>query len=186
MGNTYLNYEFQLSRENWLRNQFNAVSGIFSIKKIAPDYNVFKGMIEQVGGPWGWTKRPKYLDEKGTRERLTKGSLWLLRKGKETAGYCFATPWEDGIVEIENFGLFPEHNGKGYGGPLLKLVFAELMKDYDNVILYSRSTNHKKVPEFYIDQGMTMTNVSVEPDDLVPGTPGQYSKEFPDSELRHG
>jgi hypothetical protein len=108
----------------------------------------------------------KYLDENDTQERLRHGRLFLLKHKEKTIGYCLTVPVAINLVEIENYGLFPEHNAKGHGGPLLRLVMAELIKDADNIILYSRSTNHKKVPAFYSRQNMVMTAARKEPNDL--------------------
>lgn len=159
----FINYHLAISKERFLRRSFASAAGL-SIREVPFDADIFHGLIERVGGPWGWTRRPKYYFN-GTKERLKDSRLFLLQKDDETIGYCLALPGER--TEIENFGLFPEHTGRGYGQTFLPLVFAALLSGADTVYLTSRSTNHAKVIPFYRQLGMDVIQAERQQDDLV-------------------
>lgn len=149
----------------------------FTLEEREPNYTAFRMLLDRVGGPWGWNRRPKYRAErKKVEDRLKdpETRLFLLQVRGKTVGYCLASLPEEGFadtIEIENFGLFPEHTGKGYGGRFLPMVFGALFGTYGNVYLSTRSTNHAKVVPFYEKLGMTVTRRERLPDDLVPDVP---------------
>jgi hypothetical protein len=160
------------------------------VEEIKPEFDVYYKLLQSVGGPWGWDRRPKYAlaraQEIQARLAHADTRLFLLRAGTENVGYCLKTAYFDKIsylfdaaaqgkrikraqvCEIENFGLFPKYTGKGYGPTFLPLLFDEFFKDYRVIYLSSRSTNHAKVQVFYKDLGMKVTRVEVFPDDLGP------------------
>lgn len=161
-----------------------------SIERIPPDFSVYYPLLQRVGAPWGWDRRPKYVFAQAAsmQERLAhpETRLYLLKQDDQTVGYCLSTGYFDPlsyvfqqaaggvherrqICEIENFGLFPECTGKGYGQGLLPMIFEDLFKAYEVVYLSSRSTNHSKVIDFYKNLGMRVTLVEEMPDDLSPG-----------------
>lgn len=156
-----------------------------NILEIRPTYNLFSLLIERVGGPWNWTRRPCYSETKRARteQRLKhpQTRLFLLRKEQKILGYCLSSSPEFGgsgsayendesqkVIEIENFGFFPEHTGKNYGRFFLPELFNILFKRYDAVYLSTRSTNHARVVPFYLGLGMTIIHQEILPDDLTP------------------
>ncbi len=150
-----------------------------NILEVTPDYDTFARLIARLGGPWGWTKRPRYAAS--NRLSITKllkkphTRLFLLRSGEKTLGYCLtATPqsaqnrFRPEMIEIENFGLFPEHTGKKYGLYFLPAILEELFADHNVVYLSTRSTNHARVVPFYENLGMRVIRQETLPDDLIP------------------
>ncbi len=148
-----------------------------TIKQIKPDMRQYSMLLHRVGQNYGWDRRPKYLLEKETLEqRLLSDSsrFYLAYSGKKLIGYCLASPCEDRVgkslnkvIEIENFGLFPEYTGKALGQSFLAQVFADLFETFENVYLTTRSTNHKGVIPFYERMGMRVIYKEKMQDDLV-------------------
>jgi ribosomal protein S18 acetylase RimI-like enzyme len=140
-------------------------------------------LIDRVGSPWDWTRRPRYFDneiEITARLNDPKSRIFVFFKKSIPVGYCLAVPFsslttnvqfsedDDAIVEIENFGFFPEFTGLGYGQYILPQIFSRLFRSYELIYLSSRSTNHKKVIPFYKGLGMIVKLEEIKPNDLVP------------------
>jgi ribosomal protein S18 acetylase RimI-like enzyme len=148
-----------------------------SIEKKLPNASYYKYLLTRVGSPWKWTERPKYkLYTDDLRERLENphSRLYIFKRGEQLIGYSLVTPSKEdavkdykNLIEIENFGLFLEQTGKGYGNILLQKLFATLFEQYDSIYLTSRSTNHHKVIPFYQNNGMTVIKTEHLPDDLI-------------------
>lgn len=155
----------------------------FSIVRIPARYGSFRFLLERVGRKWNWTRRPKYYgQDSALRKRLSlpETKLYLLQHKEMTVGYCLASrttedpksvpglkPSEK-LIEIENFGLFPEHTGKKYGRTFLPMIFNCLFAEYETIYLSTRSTNHKGVVPFYQKMGMQLLHQEVLTSDLVP------------------
>jgi GNAT superfamily N-acetyltransferase len=147
------------------------------IKRIKPDMTQYSLLLHRVGKNYGWDRRPKYLLEKEALEKriLDEGShFYLAYEGQNLIGYCLASPCEertgkalDKVIEIENFGLFPEYTGKALGQSFLAQTFDDLFQTYNNVYLTTRSTNHKGVIPFYTKMGMRVIYRESMLDDLV-------------------
>ena len=138
----------------------------------------FDYILDRVGTPWKWTCRPKYKGERDAlSNRLYDADTQLLtfKKGEQLIGYTLITLPKTSktagvyknIIEIENFGLFPQYTAKGYGNFFLQQIFDELFKDYDWIYLTTRSTNHKKVIPFYQKNGMRVIKSETMDDDLL-------------------
>jgi ribosomal protein S18 acetylase RimI-like enzyme len=128
-------------------------------------------MLKLVGERYGWDRRPKYLDYADMSQRLNRADtrFYDIQKDGQPIGYILATnPKVQDTIEIENFGLFPGYTGYDYGDTALQLTLDELLEDYPNVYLTSRSTNHPKVIPFYESHGMQVVAQEVLEDDLVP------------------
>jgi len=173
--NLYTKYHCLIEKNS---PRFNGVgSNGLSIKEIVVTPANYEYLLNRVGALWGWTNRPKYLLEKNalySRVCDESSRFFLLKKGENLIGYCLATNSSesvavnfDNLIEIENFGFFPEYTGKGYGGVILNMVFDYLFEEYEHVYLTSRSTNHPKVINFYKRNGMKIIHKDVLPDDLV-------------------
>lgn len=171
------------------RDEFDKRSGILvsndnalSIKEIAPFYKTWRNLVDRVGSPWGWDRRPAYHEKNGEhiKQRLMseESRLFVLQKFDRTIGFCWAyqTSQEEALgygsrekaAKIETFGLFEEETGKGHGRYFLPLILKELFNDASLVFLETRSTNHKKVVSFYTSLGMEISGKQENlPDDLV-------------------
>ena len=145
----------------------------FELVELPPRLGMVMELLRRVGGPWGWDRRPKYArDLPGFAERLRapETRLFLLMRKNELVGYCLAAPPEkpgQDMIEIENFGLLNQYNGKGYGGVFLPMIFAALFKTHERIYLSTRSTNHPRVVPFYQRYGMAVTERETLQDDLI-------------------
>lgn len=173
----FTNYHLAISKEQYLKQAYQFQSGL-NIQETERDFKTYYNLLQRVGGPWGWDRRPKYYAEmESLKERVyNKGShLFLLNNFNTAVGYCFAIKRNDltstfnrhAVTEIENFGLFLEHTGKGYGRTFLPLVFEKLFEENDLVYLTTRSTNHAKVVPFYTSLGMQVIKTEELEDDLT-------------------
>lgn len=163
-------------------------AGLNMVKIKDPSCDRFTALLEKVGGPWGWTRRPRYANERTALAQLLAKpdtALYVFRHGDTEVGYAMVNRGKadfDGvfpggadqeeklksIIEIENFGLFPEYTGKQYGHYFLAALFDTLFQNYGTVYLSSRSTNHDRVIPFYRDMGMHVIFTETLPDDLLP------------------
>lgn len=185
---TFQKIHFSMDRDSFNTGRVcYALDPNLTIEETIPIWGRFYPMLKRVGGPWGWDKRPKYLQEKRDEieARLAEPDtrLFYLNADGQTVGYCLVTAYRhdlrhafnsashnlsrDQICEIENVGLFPEHTGKGYGRTFLPLIFEELLKDHEIVYLSTRSTNHAGVVPFYQRLGMRVTDIENRLNDLV-------------------
>ena len=90
-----------------------------------PDPELSARMYDAVGGPWQWTDRLGW-DEQRWRAHLGRHMVetWVGRLDGEPVGY--AEVWRDGDeVEVASFGLLPGFPGRGLGGALLAAVVAD-------------------------------------------------------------
>lgn len=164
------------SRYDFLKAAGHYPENTVKVKEITPDYEVYYPMLKRVGAPYGWDKRPKYLLEiKKLKQRLLDKNtrLFVASKDGVEIGYCLVTKCEDrgrslgNVIEIENFGLFPEFTGQRLGRPFLAKIFDELFKNHEHVYLTTRSTNHKGVIPFYKRMGMDVLLAEELPEDVL-------------------
>lgn len=185
---TFDNYHFTIDREGFRKaeaeGRYRHGGGSLSIREVAPAFDTFKNLLDRYGGPWGWNRRPKYLDEASVRARLAEAETRLLEfyDGDDRIGYCLIGGvkrslkdrfWSASrgieIAEIENIAIDKSLTGSRRGRFFLERVLRDLLSSYEAVYLSSRSTNHKGVPGFYLDMGMTLAHTEHDvPDDLVP------------------
>lgn len=169
---TFVNTHLALERENFMPRLLQPGLRVVETK---PDLATFSRDLAAIGGPWGWARRPKYQD---LAARLEGARYFHLVKDGRPIGYALTRPLESltlafagrRVTEIENFGLLPSENGKGYGIGFLHAVMDHLFKDADTVYLSTRSTNHPKVVKFYEEAGMQVIAREILPDDLLPIT----------------
>lgn len=195
---TFIKYHLAIPKARYLEMKDGGLFppsprlGHFSALEIEPDFEVFHALIKRVGEPWGWTRRPRYYKGRSDKEikallkdRHTR--LFLLRRADRNVGYCLTaaprlTPrlrgklgckpehnrFRPDVIEIENFGLFPEHTGKGYGQYFLPAMLGMLFAaGHETVYLSTRSTNHSRVVPFYEGVGFNVIDRETLVDDLI-------------------
>jgi ribosomal protein S18 acetylase RimI-like enzyme len=181
---TYLKYHVVIHRGQMLQVEDRSTFSGLCLEKLEKNFSSFRMLIERVGGPWGWTRRPRYYGGQVSVRHLLRQSdsrMYLCKRNGVPIGYTFIVPASNllrpyvgqdqdlsRVVEIENFGLFPEFTGFGYGRYFLREVFKELFESYDTIYLSTRSTNHAKVVPFYEEMGMKVVAIEEYPDDLYP------------------
>ena len=102
-----------------------AVAGLAVERIDPPDPELSAHMYEAVGGPWQWTDRLGW-DEQRWRAHLGRHMVetWVGRLDGEPIGY--AEVWRDSDeVEVASFGLLSGFPGRGLGGALLSAVVAD-------------------------------------------------------------
>lgn len=90
-----------------------------------PTLGFYRYLLAEVGGPWRWTDRVDWDDERlATHLADPAVSLALLLRDGCPAGFfeLRRTPTE---TEIVYFGLAPEFIGRGLGGPFLTAAVRE-------------------------------------------------------------
>jgi len=176
---TFLKYHLVISKERYRaetqKRSFSAPeSDKLSVLEIAPDYDTFRALLNRVGGPWGWPERACYENRDEIEEMLAQADtrLFLFRRSTQTIGFSLvAAPLlgsalaMPGCIEIEKFGLYPEHTGKKYGRYFLPALFEKLFESHDSVYLNTRNTNHAGVVPFYESLGMHVFHSETLPDD---------------------
>lgn len=190
--NIFTNYHLYLSKDEYRalknKNAYPQTPGFEVVHIKKPDYALFLSLIRRVGGPWGWTRRPRYclanMREIATLLQKPQTCLYLLQKDVQTVGYALISEGKQDfsplfpaqknlaakkqkIIEIENFGLFPEFTGKKFGRTFLPALFDILFAEYDVVYLSSRSTNHARVIPFYTNLGMRILRQEQLENDLL-------------------
>ncbi len=65
--------------------------------------------------------------EEMVADYLDRGEMFVLEDG-EVLGECVVTDEEDGVLEIRNIAVYPEHQGKGFGEMLVGFL-AERYRD---------------------------------------------------------
>ncbi|WP_432156278.1 MULTISPECIES: GNAT family N-acetyltransferase [unclassified Streptomyces] len=84
----------------------------------SPEFSRF--LYASVGGDIRWVDRLGWSYARW-REHLTRPGVetWVAYERGTPAGYVELTPGDDGVVEIEYFGLIPAFRGRRIGGHLL-------------------------------------------------------------------
>jgi hypothetical protein len=136
----------------------------------------------QMDQRWGWSRQDRYND----------GSLPAKLIHQETAlfelidedvsntkpiGYTFVTApdasvkerfWgaaNHSVIEIENLGLFPMHEGGGRGKAYFEMLFDRYFKDYETVYWSQHETHAPTLKRFYMEKmGMTLLDTDYVPD----------------------
>ena len=95
----------------------------FEVRKLdPPDPAVSRGLYERVGGPYAWTDRLGW-DEERWAAHLGRPEVetWVGYLDGEAVGYGELVR-VGADVEIASFGLLPGYAGRGLGGALLAAV----------------------------------------------------------------
>ena len=89
---------------------------IMLIRAEKPGLGFYRYLYDAVGGSFHWIDRKK-LSDAALLERIHGESveIWVLYISGAPGGYFEIAPAESGAVELEYFGLIPEHHGAGLG-----------------------------------------------------------------------
>lgn len=80
----------------------------------------YRRLYTLVGGPWHWTDRNAWSDDRLAAYLARPGvRVWECLVGGDTAGYFELERHPEGDVEIAYFGLAPAFIGRGLGKALL-------------------------------------------------------------------
>jgi len=155
-----------------------AARGDLNVKEVAPDYERFRALLEEVGGPWGWTCQERYR-EGPLRRRLGEPEtrLLMLREGEREIGYALIVGvgqaikdrfWpvanQPSVIEIENLGLFPGEEGSGRGWSFFEMIMTDLFESHDVVYWTMSSTNYPTLLDYYRRHGMQLLAQDEVPD----------------------
>ena len=91
------------------------------IERLAPcPGDVYRALYRDVGEQWHWRDRLAWSDERLAAHLARETvAVFVMRVGRDVAGYFELEKHDDGSVEIAYFGLRPEFFGLGLGGELL-------------------------------------------------------------------
>jgi ribosomal protein S18 acetylase RimI-like enzyme len=139
----------------------------FALSKIStPTYEHYRSFLDRVGSHLGWSSR-RLIQDRDAIERLLfdpLSELLELTVSGTSAGYSvtkFTSPLRH-EAEIQDFGLFPEHTGRGYGSCFVPLIILRLEDVSDNlsrILVCTRSTNGPQVPTFYSRFGFSVSKI---------------------------
>lgn len=123
---------------------------------VSPTYDLYRSRLDRVGGHLGWSTRRQVQDRHFVEGILFDPLTELLdlvvsgaTVGYSVAKFTAALRYE---AEIQDFGLFPEHTGRGYGSFFLPAIILRLQDVSDNltrILVTTRSTNGPRIPRFY-------------------------------------
>jgi len=127
-----------------------------------PDLPQYVSMYRKVGGPLRWDQRLQ-MPEQDLATLLNSGSLhiYVLRNDQSAAlGFCEMDHHAFPDIEIKNFGLVPEAQGRGLGRWLLSVALLEEWKTNPNRIwLHTDTWDHPSAIGVYQRAGFKIYNV---------------------------
>jgi hypothetical protein len=84
-----------------------------------PTLGFYRYLLAEVGGPWRWTDRVDWDDERLATHLADPGGEPLPVAPPRLSGRVLRAPSDARRDEIVYFGLAPEYIGRGLGGPFL-------------------------------------------------------------------
>jgi len=131
---------------------------------------------------WHWSAQERYNDGSLT-VKLTHPETALFELMDDSAssinpiGYTFVTAPDTSVkerfwgaanhpvIEVENLGLFPTHEGGGRGKAYFEMLFERYFKDYETVYWSQHETHSPTLKRFYQEKmGMTLLGIDNVPD----------------------
>jgi GNAT superfamily N-acetyltransferase len=144
----------------------HAITDFAVSRVVSPTYDLYWSLLDRVGGHLGWSSRRQVRDRRFVEAILLDPLTELLdlRVSGATVGYSVAkfTAALRYEAEIQDFGFFPEHTGRGYGSFFLPGIILRLQDVSDNLtrmLVTTRSTNGPRVPQFYGRFGFSVFKV---------------------------
>ena len=107
---------------------------------------------ERIGERHQWVDRLEWPDERW-EEWARTAEAWMASVAGERAGY-FSLRLHDDPVEIDIFGVLPEHQGSGLGGELLTRALRRGLELGDRVWLHTCSLDAPAALPNYLARGM--------------------------------
>jgi len=118
----------------------------------------YLALYRRVGGPLRWDQRLR-LPPAELAALLASGrlSIYVLRRGIEALGFCEFDRGEFPDVELKNFGLVPEAQGRGLGPWLLACALeAEWREGPRRIWLHTDTWDHPAAVPVYRRAGFTL------------------------------
>ncbi|MET8827928.1 GNAT family N-acetyltransferase [Streptomyces sp. NPDC004610] len=152
----------------------------------SPEFSRY--LYASVGQDIRWTDRLGWTYEQW-RERLARPGTetWVAYDRGTPAGYVELAAGDDGVVEIEYFGLIPAFRGRRIGGQLLSYGAARAwdlaerwpgMAVTKRVWLHTCSKDGEHAMDNYLRRGFTLFDTRVEEEREV-ATPGPWPGAYP-------
>lgn len=126
-------------------------------------------LYRAIGGPWRWDQRVRmppaqlasYLDGDAC-------AIQLLRRAGRAIGFCEFDLTERPIVQLMNFGLLAEFQGRGWGRALLQCSLARAFADgAREVWLHTDGWDHPAALALYLQVGFVVERTELkDPTDL--------------------
>jgi len=126
------------------------------VERVAPcPVEVYRALYRDVGEQWHWRDRLAWSDEQlATHLARAEVAVFVMRVGREVAGYFELEGHDDGSVEIAYFGLRPEFFGRGLGGELLTRAAEEAWRmGAQRVWLHTCSLDSPRALPNYVARG---------------------------------
>ncbi|CQR61034.1 GNAT family N-acetyltransferase [Streptomyces leeuwenhoekii] len=152
----------------------------------SPEFSRF--LYTAVGGDIRWTDRLGWTYAQWQEHLQRPGSeTWVAYDRGTPAGYAELTPGDDGVVEIEYFGLIPAFRGRRIGGHLLCWATARAwdladrwpgLAETKRVWLHTCSQDGEFAMDNYLRRGFRLFDTKVEEEREVPA-PGPWPGAFP-------
>ncbi len=175
---SFTKIHMELPRSSWAITDRDL--GEYSYQSIEkPEYQIFRKLSNMVGKPYGWHLRPRTQDREFMESILhhERSRFFIFKRGVEEIGFCFIEKLESkNEIEISDFGFKPELTGKGLGKIFFPSMVDEafyISEDIKKVVLTTRNTNNKKVPDFYKKFGFEITGYEDKIEEVL--EPDKYS-----------
>ena len=143
------------------------------LRAVDQDDSVIVRIFHEVGEPHLWSAESwaSYGSAPAMRH-------WLIYVGGEPAGLLTLRAEPDGEIEIVSFGLVPDRQGHGFGGPALTLAvdlaWTAFGGEVSRVWLHTNNFDHSSALPNYLKRGFTIVEEVVlrviVPDNWVPSS----------------
>jgi hypothetical protein len=165
--------------EGRYKNEWPEHLNLHPVKATENNLSRLQGEISE---KWHWNAQGRYNDG-SLPEKLKHPETALIELMDDTVslvepiGYTFVTApdvsvkerfWNASthpVIEIENLGLFPDHEGGGRGKAYFEMLFAQYFNKYETVYWSQHETHSPTLKSFYMEKmGMTLLDVDYVPD----------------------
>jgi hypothetical protein len=170
---------FALNRTDYIKgltagrykNQWRSSLDMYPIDATEARLSLLQSKMDE---KWHWKSQDRYNDG-SLSEKLIHPETALFElmdddvSETKPIGYTFVTAPDPSVkerfwgaanhpvIEIENLGLFPTHEGGGRGKAYFEMLFARYFKDYETVYWSQHETHSPTLKRFYQKKmGMTL------------------------------
>ncbi|WP_328751327.1 GNAT family N-acetyltransferase [Streptomyces sp. NBC_00285] len=158
------------------------------VRSEVPSPEFSRYLYASVGGDILWTDRLSWTYAQWQHHLERPGvETWVAYDHGTPAGYAELGPQDDGVVEIEYFGLIPAFRGRRIGGHLLSYGTARAwdladrwpgMPDTKRVWLHTCSKDGEHAMGNYLRRGFQLFDTKVEEEAEAP-PPGPWPGAYP-------